>query len=327
MNNPLTVQLDLNGVWRLSLFIGMALFSLYFVSMHIKKIGFIFSALWAYVLLNALYLFEYPSVPYGDVNTAFMATAGQTFSECLLIPLVMIYMPKKHSEFLYRFYCLIISAEILLVWIRGYGIMLAPSFDTALIALFIPFAPVFLAIVSLITILTHHGSTALMILIAQFFPIALKNKRARIGMAIIVPALIAVAYFHTNTTWFDGLERINAYKRFMGFWWNQGWIPRLIGTGPGSFIWLSLLIDNFKPPMFLQMHSDWLQVTFELGLIGLLLIIATFLMAVKNAWENPRVLSALFGCAGFACTYHPLRFMPTMILVAYIFRYAIKKPE
>ncbi len=98
---------------------------------------------------------------------------------------------------------------------------------------------------------------------------------------------------------------------------------RIAGVGPGSFMWCSLLIDKFKEPMFLQMHSDWLQLAFEEGIVGILLVIATVLIAVKRALSNKRVLMGIAGASVFALTYHPLRFFPSAIMLALIFSEAL----
>lgn len=324
MNSVLTVQLDVNGVWRLGLFVGMALCLIYFLSTYIKKIGYIYTAFWGYVLLSALYLVEFPSTPYGNVNMAFMATAGQTLFEVLLIPIVMIGLTRYKLHILGILLSSLILVEFLFVNINGYGAMLSPSFDTSLLALAVPIAPFWLSALIILTIVTHHGSTAILILLAQLLALAIKNKKARYVLLAAIPAALTVAYFHSVSPMFDSAERINAYKKFMSFWWSQDLMVKLTGSGTGSFVWLSMMIDNFKPPMWLQMHSDWLQITFELGLIGLLLAVASVGQAIKNSWNHPKHLAAIFGCVAFAVTYHPLRFAPSMIMIAFIFTLSLK---
>ena len=325
--NPLTIQLDQDGLWRFGLFFGMLGCILFFINFYRKQIGWIPSITWGYVLIWCLIRIEWPSFPFGGYNTAFVASAGQTFAEVLVIPAVFVALREKELKRFFYFLNGFMLLESAMVCIFGYGFMVGPSFDTALLAAFLPLASPAVRLISMAVILTHHGSTAILIIIAQQIAFYIKKEKKTCADLCVrlagSAALIAIAYFHHHGPWFDGMERIQAYKRFMGFWWSRDISTNLFGTGPGSFIWLSMMIDKFKDPVFLQMHSDWLQVTFELGIIGVSLLILLALKTAKDSWSKPRILASSFGCVAFMFTYHPLRFMPSMIVFSFIFSLSI----
>jgi len=285
---------------------------------YFKRLGFFVSVFWAYVLISALYILEYPAVPYGQLNIAFMASAGQTLAECIIIPFCIMNLSKRTFISIFNVF---ICIELFLLWKNGYGLMVAPSFDTAVIACFMPFMWFILMPIALITILTHHGSTAIVILIAQIVAYTLKKKPI---LLLAVPVLIGSAYLHTKGKFFDSMERIHTWQFFMQKWWAEGWKIRLFGFHPGSFMWISLLLNRDPTYIYLQLHNDWLQILFELGFIGLGLAIGVFVSAVVKVWNDPKLLAAVFGCGAFACTYHPLRFFPSMVLVTFIFWNALK---
>lgn len=311
--NILTIHIDTFGIWRLSIFFGMITFLFLFIFENFKKTKIIFGLFWFYVIAYCLYFVEFPSIPYGDYTKAFMSTSGQTLAECILIPLVVFKTNDEIYEKIFiGFLNFFVIYEILSTWFGGYTFFIAGSFDMAFLAACLPLCPSWIAAASIVTILTHHGTTACVILAAQAFLYAIKNSpKILFGL----PILGIAAYFNKIGPW----ERIHAYERYMSFWWEQGATIKTFGFGPGSFIWFSMMIDNFKPPIFFQMHSDWLQIFFELGIIGGSFAILCFIKAIKDSWNNPRILYSIAGYGAFALTYHPLRFFPSMILGAFIF--------
>lgn len=119
-------------------------------------------------------------------------------------------------------------------------------------------------------------------------------------------------------------ERLEHWRRYMAFW---GANPRdiILGFGTGSFMWLSLLVDKFTPPMFLHMHSDWLQILFEQGVVGLALCLGVVVSAAYRVWSSPKLLAGVLGVCAFGLTYHPLRFAPSALVVCLILNEAFKE--
>lgn len=316
--NPLTIQIDTMGIWHISYFVGLWFFTMLGVVGLPKQFGVIPKVLLAYVLSSALFLFEFPYPVFGIWSTAFQSVAAQSFVEIVLIIFGVWTIPAKA---LWSALPIIAAVEMAFIWAYKPGFMIAPSLSLALVALTVPFIPRFLQVIALITIVTHHGSTALMILAAE----GLAYFTVR-GLAI---HYISVALFvgSLGVYLFKSLllgmhDRLDVWQRFMTFWFNT---PRFvaIGSGPGTFMWLSLMIDNFKAPMWLQLHSDFLQITFELGLVGLSLCLVVLYQAIKKSLKNPTILAGVFGTIAFSLTYHPFRFMPSAVLVAFIFKEAL----
>lgn len=340
---PLNVAVDIFGQWRTEAFVGMVFCTLLFLRKYPARIGWEATVFWAYCLISALYIFEFPApLPFGDYQRAFEATAGASFAEALLIPLAILSAP----AWIWRALTAIMVIEIALVSLGLSGLTPwdspAMSFDTALLACYLPFAPWWLAIASVLMILTHHGSTALTIMAVQIVAISIRRKRLRWYILPLIAALAYVAYFHSSIgTHINSQERLGMWDRYMASWlygdpmrghlhWPITWSAvnwRLVafGFGPGTFQWIALMVDKFFPPLYFFMHNDWLQFMFELGVIGFVLATAVFVRAVRNVWTDTKMLAAVFGCGAFAMTYHPLRYALPGILVALIFRHALTK--
>jgi hypothetical protein len=324
--NPLTAQIDVGGAWRIEIALGMVVLTTILIAMFTssKKISLIPYLLWSNALTSALYVFEYPSLPFGSMNTAFQATAGQAFAELLVIPMFCLMLSSEMRNKIIGYLKYVMIAEIILLWAKLPGLFLAPSFDTAFLALYMPFMPLWMVGATLLTIATHHGATAITIVMAYAFVLSIRNARFRIP-ALAGTALMLLACFYLQRDSYDQIvpmfhasERLSIYHRMFGFWKQSGQFVA-IGTGAGSFMWLSLMIDKFKPPLFLQMHSDWLQILFDLGLVGFILTVITYLMAFVKSLDRPKMHLAVVGAGVFAISYHPLRFFPSAFLIALIF--------
>jgi hypothetical protein len=321
----LIMHVDTLGVWRFSIFFGVFGMLCYFAKLFADTMGSLVGISWLYFTTSALCQVELPINRYGDLTSAFMQTGGQTFCELFVTTIFMLLLNSRGRLNFLTLFGVLIFIENVLVWWKGYGLMNQTSFDCALIASFLPFAPVYLLLPSLVTILFHHGSTALLIIGAQLIALTVREKGMRL---LIVPCLLVLgllARLHNIDFTFNGTERLETYVHFMRDWWSSGWVVRLFGSGSGSFMWISVVTSNFKPPLFLQLHSDWLQVLFENGIIGLGLATALFIVAVRRAGNF--MLSLVLGFGAFALPYHPLRFFPSMILCAFIFSWVFEETQ
>lgn len=312
--NPLTAQIDIGGIWHIGMFFGLVMLTLYGVRQ--THLPIITQILWLYAMGYALFLLEYPYLQFADYHTAFQATAGQALAEMLIVPLFALSL-RRFYRLWFALMSLVISS-LFCVWFHWEGLLIAPSFHTAYLALCLPFLPFWLGVLTVFTIITHHGSTALLILMAQAIGWMGLKRRYKQGIAILLVAILVLVLSPHQMPYFDGLERLQKYQDYLTLW-AADWRSILFGAGPGSFMWLSLLHDGFRGPLFLQMHSDWLQILFELGVIGIILTGGTVIAALKITRSQPQLFCAILGACAFGLTYHPLRFFPTAFTIACIF--------
>lgn len=307
----LTIPVDLGGIWHYGWAFGL---------LACLAMGFSRRRDWlnpATVLLcyfvgRAVWILEAPLLPFGDYTRAFQATAGQA-----AIEIVLVYLGARAFVRAFgrtpRLASYLVWFEIFMVWANHAGLLGWESFDCALLALTLPFITARVPIaVALITIFTHHGMTAYLILAAQVLALWPECFPAAIWGAILL------GFAHHRGAMLDGLERWHAWTRMMSLWASDS-RNYLFGTGPGSFMWISLLRDNFQPPLFLQLHSDWLQILFEDGLVGLGLILGLFISTAVYVRKRRKALALVLGCGAFGLTYHPLRFFPSAFTIMVIF--------
>ncbi len=315
--NPLMSQLDLGGVWHIAIFAGLSLGVVTWLK-DLTALPRSLQILWAYVLIYALFILEWPALHFGPYTMAYQVEAGRVLAEAIFTPLCALLLFRHISKFITPFALFACACT----WGHWNGFLHAPSFHAAFAALALPFLPLWAAVIVVVTILTHHGSTALMIMGAELFAVAVHYKRFRLWFAGAVPLLIGASYLHHHGMWFDGYDRVMHWQRYFEFWVKEPrWI--LLGVGPGSFTWTSAMMYDFKTPIFLQMHSDFLQILWELGVVGFGLSVWVTAQAIKRSWSSIRPLAGVFGSIAFAFTYYPLRYFPTALLIAWVFVYAL----
>lgn len=317
--NPLSVVIDHHGVWHLVLFAVTALGAVAACRPLSQLFGWCPTLLWLYAAFTALYIIEFPGLPFGDYQRAFQATAGATLAELILIPLLA-FLAFGRLRVVLPF---IVWVECLAVWFFGRGMMEVASFDTALIALILPWMPIWLGLIALVTIAVKGGTTAMLIVLAENVALLMIGTRHKLRTASILAILAGASLFiFKEPLLAHGLDRIEHWTHYMDYWAGTPW--RIVtGFGPGSFMWMSLLIDKFQPPMFLAMHNDFLQITFELGLAGLVLTVGTVWLALKRSWGKRRLFPLVVGSVVFGLFYHPLRFGASAVVLAMIYEAAL----
>ncbi len=123
-----------------------------------------------------------------------------------------------------------------------------------------------------------------------------------IGFSIIV-FILKLAHLYLGQELFSDSTRFENFKIFYEFWIKNA--DYLFGTGMGTFWSIGPLLQlkahpEMKDNFFRWLHSDWLQIIFELGFIGLALslnVVYHFLRSCMRNKEYSIGVSGLTFCA------------------------------
>lgn len=309
-----------------------------------KQIGNINFLAWTYIGWSSLFLAFYPDydpnflhnlltedkiiqfIP--EIAKRTQWTAAQSALLSLLLPLLVLKLPKKYIQiFLLTF----IAFESLSMLIFEETAFLGTTFSAALSAMAFLIVPNKLSnkiayplmILYFINVYVYGGSTAWAILgLTLIYFLYLLVQRSRYFLLLTLPALY-IGYQRLNI-FFDGNGRYEMWKVLLNAWHEH--IPIWTGTGIGSWEWIGIFL--YRQPNdgvhYLWPHNDFLQMLFEGGIIGLSLMIAVIIQAMYRLRFKTKLIAA-FGYVLFMYSYYPAHWAVTQILGLYLLNESIKE--
>ena len=152
----------------------------------------------------------------------------------------------------------------------------------------------------------------------------------------IIPLALSIcgaAYFYLRGELLNPNGRYGIWRDAFNFYWHE--THRAIGAGVGEFFFWGPQIQlhtgnstgsNGQQALFVWMHNDWLQILFELGIVGLVGVVILYSFLLKNSWGKKNYLFPVVCTYGFiALTQMPLRAFPFQILGACLIMQSFEK--
>lgn len=220
----------------------------------------------------------------------------------------------------------LVNLPLLLLGDR-YGILSNPSMSGSLQALLLPFlinfalklksVPAKIAwgavLGSFAAILLTGATTPLaMLAVMSFAFLTYVPRRTALPLAAILSVvLVASSYLF----WGVLSHSTGRFEHWKASWklWRELDVPWL-GTGIGSFQVLSLTLPKTSNLFFL--HSDWGQILFETGFLGLAAALFAYGCVLVRSRAHPLLFCGLVGFAVFAITNMPTRyFLPSLVML------------
>ncbi len=194
----------------------------------------------------------------------------------------------------------------------GNGLFTANTQDTLVLAILLPilcrtYSPAWFVFV--LSIWWVHGVSSLVVLfLGLLLNPQFKLKKTLIGAAVVL--------FSTLSFEHKVPLRVELWRGYLQ-WWSAN-APVLVGTGPGSYEWVSLLhLDRRMWP-----HNDWLQLLFESGYIGAALALGFFTLTAWRVRHDSAWLSFALLLGLGMCVYSPLQFFIVQWFVYLLLRRA-----
>lgn len=184
---------------------------------------------------------------------------------------------------------------------------------------------------------------------AWFFVSKIRYKKL-IASVSLVGALIG-GYFVLGDTLLDDSSRLITYREYLKFWASDEYriqgthtiiasqpLQMIFGWGNGTFISYGPMIQRetgagmtFEQGMAIGTvfwaHSDWLQLLFEQGIVGLMGVLIMYFLALKRSYRmtNKSVFVGLLAFAACALLDYPAHLAPTSILGMTLILFALRK--
>lgn len=195
---------------------------------------------------------------------------------------------------------------------------------------------ILLALGHLSAILLSRGSVGLGAFAISVFAVSfLSIKKLKAGLGLSFSSLIillVLGLFFFGNDLFSDSYRFNAY-RFSFNWFNENANP-WVGTGLSSYFFFGPLAQYLdsnglikEAGYFTFLHSDLLQIYFELGLIGIFLFALSTYFLIKNclSFRKYHLLSSALSYLGVMVFNMPMRFFVTAFFGAVLIRLCFRR--
>jgi hypothetical protein len=176
----------------------------------------------------------------------------------------------------------------------------------------------------LISIVLAGRSLPIAVLFAGIGASLLIQKRYK-ELAIAIPGSFALGFLIKGTNLFQPRGRDWIWTQTYYFFRDH--IHWAIGSGLGGFYIVGPTLTGKNGVIFTWLHSDWLQVLFEEGLIGFAIIASMYIHALWRTRKNAQLFSALVAYAAFGVANMPLRYPLAGILGAFLIRWSMEERD
>lgn len=312
--------MDPRWLWQYAFIIIVSIL----IPLYTRRLPITYRLMWiAGLLLSANFGFNpYLTKQLGENYPAsdFVKHSLQTWIFLLVIPKLVLELSQKRIRQVFFGLHLVMCIDAVRILTGSYmGFINGRTFDTTVMALLFPFVPRkywWTLGLPLAAIVYSKGLTSyliLMVYVAWYL-----KKRAVLLLPILVALHFWLPEFIKMKLLAGGSGRVRAWSNAMTTWYYKADI--WFGTGLNTFRTLGLTIPIKKGSTYTHyiMHNDFLQMVFEVGIVGgsiFLLFCGYVLYRLKGFW---RAYGIAYGIA--MLTYFPLHAIPTQLLGMWIIK-------
>lgn len=293
----------------IAFFIGSALFFAFKAKSEARPLVL----LWSYCVISASAVGIYPYF-----NVAGQPHALMALTLLIAVPGMIIVLCKTNNlKSAISFLASLMYLNAGITFYQGWGLANAGSFDAAI---FMATLPLFINIkvfeldrsdwfhtaFGVFFVGWTQSNTGAMILAAYgaFYMLQKGKKGLLFGLGLIA---LSIAFFHKKGG-SSGFARLEGWKHYMGMWTKDA--NQFLGSGIGTFQGMGPLLPEVPSTkeVYLYMHNDYLQILFEGGAIGFVLLLFSIAWLFSIA-SSARLKFAVIGFAVCMITYSPLHVM------------------
>lgn len=262
-------------------------------------------------------------------------SAGYFLVTLLLFTVLFSWLKKKHIRDLEDAFGWLGFANAVLVlgqWVYGSpilgGLFKNPSMSGCLIAITLP--------------LFYRIAPRRWMVLFAVTAILIQGRNIPIGLLVLVTcvrlipdcrvlALPILAFLASMPMWMNRVllnGRLETWTVSMKWWWANA--NHWFGMGPGtSLYWLPEIERRqyLRENWFFIMHSDWLQILFEQGIIGFVCAALVYVVAIKKSAQRRTLFASLVGYGTCAAVNFPLYLPSHALLGGVLVASALRRDE
>ncbi len=307
--------------------------------------------IWIWAILSGLYVSLSPFPPYRDALVfepnylqaiidakSIMEHSVKAMLAAILIPFAVFFASRRTAESLLLGLEFLAIVESVLILAFGHGVFNPDSLGATYIAAIYPimlFKPScknnrtqrdkILDVIKLLVwtnlpaaaIIYSKAATPFFMLIGSMTVYFLFTRRSLAAMAI-TSVLATVGLITQGHHFTLSRGRWEAWKLFMDWWLEHG--NRWTGTGLGTFYVLGPVIQPGDAGQYLYLHNEYLQILFELGIIGLFLFLFLGLVMTVRSLNRPWLIATLAGVSIGLSTQFLFRYVGSALFLVLLVR-------
>lgn len=238
---------------------------------------------------------------------AFQASAAKFVLCLMIVPALVSAVPALSNL------CLVIIAinSWLAPWSQG--MFIGTTHSTLVAAIFFPlffksYRLSVLAVPTLASILYVQGVASYAVLLVHLFFFVYDSRYYRFAVGALLAGICGLRFYFPREEFLAGSRITDIWAPAFRWWYAHA--NQWIGTGPMSYEWLSPMFG--APRMW--MHSDWLQIFFETGILGLTCAFLIYFVSLWRVRAYPVALSILLGLGVGMTVYSPMQFFVVWFL-------------
>ncbi len=286
------------------------------------------------VVLMGLSIIFFPYLYGPQFSTSNLVAMSSASSRSIFFFICCFFVPTRESLFKLFAHTAVLNSIFIVVNPGHYGLGLASTFDTTLIAIMYPVVVmhslsikrVWLRWTYLLTpvasILYIGGSVGVGGLCLCLSILLVRGRKYL--YLILIPGLLFLFAMLTDKHLFNDSLRFVCWRWSMDYWRELPLFNHLFGTGLGTFQILGPMIQiitkNMAGNWYVEMHNDWLQCLFELGVVGLTTALVTFFYLTWKVRSNRFLLSSVLTYGACAIFYYPTRNIVTAAYGVFILK-------
>lgn len=355
----ITQIINVHNQWTFALGLSSLLFSAWIL----PRFGALAAALFAFSAASSIWVWAYMNNRYVSVNPydqmALRYFAADSIAKLMLVAVPLMIYSKDRGRFKYWGETIaplfVVASSLVAIYERIMqptcgenncgGLVANPSISMAMMVCMLPICIDsfkrgwrFLLLAS-VAVFISESSIAMGLLAAYFGLWLFPWKMLRDGIpykqlaysVAVVFAVMASAHFAVGKELTNDSDRFKVWHQMM-LHWNVP-MNRLLGTGLGTYHVISIHLqahDLGSTPTFWwnTLHNDFLQMLFECGIVGFLLLLSSYGSALlKTLKEYDYRISLSIVLFGLYMTLDPALHNPIPVLFgAWLFTYALRKP-
>lgn len=297
-----------------------------------KRFSLLTGILSFWVLFSAFRIFTVGISPYRNEsaqwNLVFERATGLELFHLTVYALAIFTFSLRAWTYFFQGAAIINILSILIGTSYGkpYGVLLNASMSGCFLVATLPLFfkgesfPVLSILGSVLAVILTHQSLPLACLFFLLWTVCIKaGEWALVGLLPLFA--VAMGYFLVGEDLFKTSGRMQLWAD--SWHWFLAQSSGLLGAGLGSYSVIGPYLTQKLPEQFPWLHSDWFQILFELGALGLASALLFFAESLDRAYKNPQCYFSLlvYGAwmvANMPCHY-PLSALYGLFLIRWAF--------